>query len=140
MFSYSTKIRVRYAETDQMACMYHGNYAQFYEVGRVEMLRSLGMTYRGMEEAGIALPVTEFRSKYFKPARYDDEITVKVILTKLPATRMFFSYELYNESGTLINVGETTLVFVDAKTSRPCAPPQIFIDKVSSYFDNKDGK
>lgn len=134
MFSYSTKIRVRYAETDQMGCMYHGNYAQFYEVGRVEMLRSLGMSYRDMEQSGVSLPVSEFRSKYFKPARYDEEITVKVILSQLPATRMFFSYELFNENGTLINVGETTLVFVDSKTGRPCNPPQNFLDKVSGYF------
>ena len=135
MFTYTTKIRVRYAETDQMGCMYHGNYAQFYEVGRVEMMRSLGMSYRGMEEAGVALPVLEFRSKYIRPARYDDEISVKVIMAKLPSTRMHFNYELYNEQGTLINTGETTLVFVDAKTNRPCAPPKNFLDKVSGYFN-----
>ena len=63
MFVYSTKIRVRYAETDQMGYMYYGNYAQFYEVGRVEMLRSLGMTYKSMEESGIILPVAELRCK-----------------------------------------------------------------------------
>ena len=80
MFIHSTKIRVRYAETDQMGYMYYGNYAQFYEVGRVEMLRSLGMTYKSMEESGIIMPVLELKCKYLKPALYDEEITVKVIM------------------------------------------------------------
>ena len=137
MFVYSTKIRVRYAETDQMGYMYYGNYAQFYEVGRVEMLRSLGMTYKSMEESGIILPVAELRCKYIKPARYDEEINVRVMLAVMPSTRMHFSYELYNESNTLINVGETTLAFIDIKKNRPCLPPKDFVDKIKSYFEQK---
>ena len=137
MFVYSTKIRVRYAETDQMGYMYYGNYAQFYEVGRVEMLRSLGMTYKSMEESGIILPVAELRCKYIKPARYDEEIDVRVMLAVMPSTRMHSSYELYNESNTLINVGETTLAFIDIKKNRPCLPPKDFVDKIKSYFEQK---
>ena len=137
MFVYSTKIRVRYAETDQMGYMYYGNYAQFYEVGRVEMLRSLGMTYKSMEESGIILPVAELRCKYIKPARYDEEIDVRVMLAVMPSTRMHFSYKLYNESNTLINVGETTLAFIDIKKNRPCLPPKDFVDKIKSYFEQK---
>ena len=137
MFVYSTKIRVRYAETDQMGYLYYGNYAQFYEVGRVEMLRSLGMTYKSMEESGIILPVAELRCKYIKPARYDEEIDVRVMLAVMPSTRMHFSYELYNESNTLINVGETTLAFIDIKKNRPCLPPKDFVDKIKSYFEQK---
>ena len=87
MFSNTTKIRVRYAETDQMGYMYYGNYAAFFEVGRVEMLRSLGMTYKSMEDSGIIMPVAEMKCKYIKPALYDEEITVKVIIENMPSIR-----------------------------------------------------
>ena len=113
MFSNTTKIRVRYAETDQMGYMYYGNYAAFFEVGRVEMLRSLGMTYKSMEDAGIIMPVSEMKCKYIKPALYDEEITVKVIIEAMPSIRIHFRYELFNEKEELIHIGETTLVFVD---------------------------
>ena len=113
MFSNTTKIRVRYAETDQMGYMYYGNYAAFFEVGRVEMLRSLGMTYKSMEDSGIIMPVAEMKCKYIKPALYDEEITVKVIIENMPSIRIHFRYELFNEKEELIHIGETTLVFVD---------------------------
>lgn len=134
MFVHETKIRVRYGETDQMGYMYYGNYAEFYEVGRVEMLRSLGMTYRSMEDSGIIMPVLELRCKYIKPALYDQEITVRVILDKMPAYRIHFHYELYNEETELINTGETTLAFVDTKRSRPCLPPDDFMGRLSTFF------
>ena len=105
MLIHSTKIRVRYGETDQMGYMYYGNYAQFYEVGRVELLRSLGMTYESMEASGIMMPVLELKCKYLKPALYDQEITVKVIIEKMPGIRIHFNYELYNEQEELINIG-----------------------------------
>src|SRR6476661_2561898 len=122
MYSHETKIRVRYGETDQMGYMYYGNYAEYYEVGRVEMLRSLGMTYRSMEESGIMMPVLDMKCKYIKPARYDEEITVKVILPKKPGIRIHFQYELSNEQQELIHIGETTLVFVNMETKKPCSP------------------
>ena len=134
MFEHSTKIRVRYAETDQMGYMYYGNYAQFYEVGRVEMLRSLGMTYRSMEESGIMMPVLDLKCKFIKPALYDEEIRVKVIVEKMPGIRMHFRYELFNEKKELINLGETTLVFVDMKKNKPCMPGEEFLKKISVYF------
>src|SRR3978361_2112783 len=111
MFEHSTKIRVRYGETDQMGYMYYGNYAEFYEVGRVEMLRSLGMTYSAMEAEGIMMPVLELSCKYLKPSLYDDEISVKVIMAKMPGVKIHFRYELYNSNNDLINTGETLLVF-----------------------------
>ncbi|HVV55462.1 MAG TPA: thioesterase family protein [Mucilaginibacter sp.] len=134
MFEYTTKLRVRYGETDQMGYMYYGNYAEFYEVGRVEMLRSLGMTYRAMEESGIMMPVLEMKCKYIKPALYDEEISVKVIMEKLPGIKIHFRYELYNPDNELINIGETLLVFVNMETSRPCQPPKDFIDKLKPFF------
>jgi len=135
MFEHATKIRVRYGETDQMGYMYYGNYAEFYEVGRVEMLRSLGLTYSGMEESGIMMPVLEMHIKYLKPALYDEEITVKVILEKMPGVKIFFKYELFNEKNELINLGETLLVFVNMKTNRPCLPNQEFLNKLKPYFE-----
>ena len=135
MFSHSTKIRVRYADTDQMGYMYYGNYAEFYEVGRVEMLRSLGMTYKSMEDSGIIMPVTELKCKYIKPALYDEEITVKVILETMPAIRIIFKYELYNEKEELINLGETTLVFLNKERNRPCMPSEDFLKRLKAYFN-----
>ncbi len=101
MYSYQTKIRVRYGETDQMGYMYYGNYAELYEVGRVEMLRSLGMTYKSMEEDGIMMPVLEMRCKYIKPALYDDELTVKVILEKCPALKFILSMNFLMKQANL---------------------------------------
>jgi acyl-CoA thioester hydrolase len=135
MFEHSTKIRVRYGETDQMGYMYYGNYAEFYEVGRVEMLRSLGLTYSGMEESGIKMPVLELNCKYLKPALYDEEITVRVIMDKMPGIRIHFRYELYNEKQELINKGETLLVFVRMQSNRPCLPPQDFLDRLKPFFE-----
>jgi acyl-CoA thioester hydrolase len=135
MFEHSTKLRVRYGETDQMGYMYYGNYAEFYEVGRVEMLRSLGLTYSGMEESGIMMPVLELNCKYLKPALYDEEITIKVIMNEMPRIKIHFKYELYNEKQQLINIGETSLIFINMKTSRPCTAPQGFLDKLKPFFE-----
>ena len=134
MFEHSTKIRVRYGETDQMGYMYYGNYAEFYEVGRVEMLRSLGLTYSGMEASGIMMPVLELKCKYLKPALYDEEITVKVIMDKMPGIKIHFRYELYNERSELINLGETLLVFVNMTSNRPCLPSTEFLEKLKPFF------
>jgi acyl-CoA thioester hydrolase len=135
MFEHTTKVRVRYGETDQMGYMYYGNYAGFYEVGRVEMLRSLGLTYSGMEQSGIMMPVMEMRCKYLKPALYDEEITIRVIMNKLPGVKIHFNYELFNEKGELINLGETLLVFVNMKTNRPCMPSDEFLEKLKPFFE-----
>lgn len=136
MFTHESKIRVRYGETDQMGYMYYGNYAEWYEVARVEMLRSLGMTYRSVEESGVMMPVLELKCKYIRPALYDEEITIKVTIAELPATRIRFVYELTNEAGTLINIGETTLVFVNIQSKRPCLPPEDFLNRMKPFFEN----
>lgn len=134
MYTHSTKIRVRYSETDQMAYVYYGNYAQYYEVGRVEMLRSLGMTYSSMEKSGVMLPVLELQSKFIKPALYDQEITILTTVKELPGVRIHFNYELFNEENELINHGKTTLVFFDMVKQRPCNPPADFMDRLKPYF------
>ncbi|MFC5284381.1 acyl-CoA thioesterase [Pedobacter alpinus] len=134
MFSFETTIRVRYADTDQMGYVYYGNYAEMYEVARTEMLRSLGMTYKSMEQDGVMMPVLELKCKYIKPALYDDIITVKVIIEEKPGVRIIFKYELYNQDKVLINLGETTLVFVDIAKNKPCVAPKNFLDRIETYF------
>jgi acyl-CoA thioester hydrolase len=118
-----------------MGYMYYGNYATFYEVGRVEMLRSLGLTYKSMEDSGIIMPVINLKCHYIKPAFYDEEITVKVFIDKMPSLRIHFRYELYNESEDLINIGETSLVFIDKELNKARLPSAEFLEKLSVYFE-----
>ncbi|RZL05723.1 MAG: acyl-CoA thioesterase [Pedobacter sp.] len=134
MYTHTTKIRVRYGETDQMGYAYYGNYAQYYEVGRVEMLRSLGMDYAGMERDGVMLPVLELNCKFIKPALYDQEITIKTTVNELPGIRIHFKYELYNADEELINIGSTTLVFVDMEKNKPCKAPEAFMERLKVWF------
>lgn len=123
MITNEIKVRVRYAETDQMGYVYYGNYATYFEVARVELLRSVGFTYKKLEEEGIMLPVFEFSIKYFKPAFYDDLLTIKTTLEYNDGARIRFHYEIFNESGSLLNKAETTLVFIDRTTNRPTIMP-----------------
>ena len=134
MFKSETKIRVRYAETDQMGYCYYGNYAQYFEVARVEALRSLGVTYKTMEENGIWLPVVDFCIKYLQPAYYDEELTILTNVVKEPTIRIFFTYETYNEKKEKINFGETSLVFLDKKLKKPVNCPINLREKLKKYF------
>lgn len=131
MFTFEWPIRVRYAETDKMGYTYYGNYATYLEVARVEALRSLGISYKELEDEGVMLPVLEYYIKYFKPAYYDEELLVHIKINKCPNIRIEFEYEMYNKSGEKINFAKTTLVFVDVKTGKPTKPPT----KVTQAFD-----
>lgn len=134
MFIAETSMRVRYGETDRMGYAYYGNYAEYYEVGRVEALRKLGWNYKEMEDSGILLPVYTYSIKYLKAALYDDMLVVKTMIKEMPAARIKFEYEMYNEKGEKLNEGETTLVFVSAETKKPCAAPKGFLDALKPYF------
>lgn len=134
MYVSETSMRVRYSETDRMGYCYYGNYAGFYEVGRVEALRGLGMSYRELEDSGILLPVHTFSIKYFRPAFYDDLLTIKTTIPAMPGARIRFDYQCFNEKGELLNAGETTLVFVSAATKRPCPAPESFLERIRPYF------
>ena len=129
MYSFETKIRVRYGETDQMSFVYYGVYAQYYEVGRVELLRSLGVTYKKLEEMGFALPVVNLNINYKKPAYYDDELTIRTTIKELPSAKITFYYEMFNANNELLNIGEVVLVFVNKKTGKPCFAPEMAINK-----------
>jgi acyl-CoA thioester hydrolase len=121
---HQTQIRVRYSETDQMRVVYHGNYAQYFEIGRVEWLRNKGISYKWMEENGIMLPVVSLTMNYKKSARYDELLTLKTILKNRTTVKIEFDYELYNEKDELLTTGNSILVFVDMKTGKPISPPQ----------------
>lgn len=134
MYIHETKARVRYAETDQMGYVYYGRYAELFEVGRVEAMRSLGFPYRALEAAGIMLPVSEMHARYHRPARYDDLLTIRTAITHLPTARIIFSYALRNDAGELLCEGGTTLVFVDSATMRPRRAPQELVEAVAPHF------
>lgn len=135
MFISTTTIRVRYGETDQMGYLYYGNYGLYYEVGRAEAIRELGFTYRELEEQGVIMPVAELNVKYLRPAFYDDLITVKTILKELPkGSKIQFHSELYNEKEELLNVGVTTLVFIDVKTKQKAGLPEELKKRLEPFF------
>ena len=130
MYSFETKIRVRYGETDQMSFVYYGVYAQYFEVGRVELLRSLGLSYKEIEVMGFALPVVNVNINYKKPAFYDDELIIKTTIKEMPSAKITFHYETFNEKRELLNVGEVILVFVNKKSGKPCFAPKVIMSKL----------
>lgn len=134
MYSSETKIRVRYGETDRMGYMYYGHYPEYFEVSRTDMIRSLGLSYREIEDLGIIMPVRSLKVDYKTPALYDEVLTVKSFLNKLPEIKLDIDYEIYNEENKLVCTGNTILAFVDVKTRRPRRAPGFFIDKVRKYF------
>jgi len=134
MYITETQVRVRYGETDRMGYVYYGVYASYFEVARVEALRNLGLSYREMEDNGIMLPVLHFEINYIKPAFYDDQVTIKTTVSEMPKARIRFTYESFNTAGDLINTGETTLVFINKATGKPCAAPEHFQHKLKQFF------
>lgn len=140
MFTSETTIRIHYALTDQMGVVYHGHYAQFYEIGRAEWLRELDYSYKDIEALGVIMPVVDIHSRFLRPARYEDLITVKTTLKELPLHhKIIFHHEIYNETGELLNTGDVTLYFMQAKEMKRCEIPTILRDKLIKYFtDNKD--
>jgi acyl-CoA thioester hydrolase len=135
MYTSETKIRIHYALTDQMGVVYYGNYAQFYEIGRTESIRSLGFTYKEIEAMGIFLAVTDMHIRYLRPAKYDDLIKVKTTLRELPLHhKIVFHGEIYNEEEELLNTGDVTLYFLDAKTMKRTEMPEALKEKLSPYF------
>lgn len=134
MISCDVQIRVRYGETDRMGYSYYGNYPLYYEVGRTELLRQLGLTYKELEDSGILLPVKDLHVEYIAAAIYDELITIKTSIRNKPGIKIIFFYEIYNSKNELINKATTTLVFVSAENRKPCRPPDIFNEKIKRYF------
>lgn len=135
MFTSETQIRIHYALTDQMGVVYYGNYAQFYEIGRTEAIRALGFTYKEIEAMGIVLAVTDMHIKFLRPAKYDDVITVKTTLREIPLHhKIVFHGEIYNQEKELLNTGEVTLYFLEAKTMKRINMPEELKEKLAGYF------
>jgi acyl-CoA thioester hydrolase len=139
MYTHEYQKRVRYGETDQMGYVYYGNYAQYYEIGRVEMLRSLGMTYKEMEQdMGIMMPVVNLEIRYLRPARYDELLTIKTSLQSLPGEKyILFHVEIFNEEERLINGGSVRLCFVDIKSGKTVPPPEALMERLRPFFEEK---
>lgn len=135
MLAHQLKFRVLYSDTDKMGYMYYGRYAKYLEMGRVELLRDLGLSYRHMEDSGLIMPVLDLKLKYIKPLYYDEEVILKTKIIKKPGTRIYFEYELINSEGFLTTLAETTLVFVDKDSRKPCLIPDDFKQKISPYFE-----
>ena len=135
MFSSETKVRVRYAETDQMGVVYHSNFFLYYEVARAESIRHLGYTYADMEKMGVIMPVVEVQSRFLRPALYDDLLSIKTILKELPIHhKIEFHHEVYNEQEELLVTGKVILYFMEAKTMKRTTMPEELLRKIKSYF------
>ena len=137
MYEYKHSLRVRYGETDQMGFVYYGNYAEFFEVGRVEALRNIGIVYSELENQGIMLPVLDLAIKYHKPAHYDQLIDIIVIIDQLPGVKIKFNYIIKDEASNILVKGETNLVFVNKENGKPIRAPQWIVEKLSSFFNEK---
>ncbi len=135
MYETITTIRVRYAETDQMNVVYYGNYAQYFEVGRVENLRDLGFTYKALEDEGVIMPVVELHTRYLRPATYDDLLTVKTQVRELPTShRIEFFQEVFNEQNKLLAAGRVVLYFLKKETWQKTNIPDDIKNALAKYF------
>lgn len=135
MYEHQSTVRVRYAEADPMNVVYYGNYAQYFEVARVESLRALGISYKDIEAMGIMLPVVELNIKYLRPAKYDDLLTMKTMIKTLPTDhKIQFDQEIYNEDGKLLTIGVVKLYFMDNKLGNKVNMPEFLKEKLAPYF------
>jgi acyl-CoA thioester hydrolase len=132
LLEFSTKVRVRYSETDQMGFCYYGNYASYFEVARVEALRELNISYKELEKIGVLLPVKKFDIAYHHPAKYDDLLEIRTRIVQLEGVRIGFQYKTYNEEGLLLNEAYTLLVFVSATTQKPIPAPPAFLNLITN--------
>jgi acyl-CoA thioester hydrolase len=135
MYSYETIIRVRYNETDRMGYLHHSVYASYFEIARTEMMRNLGISYKEMEDSGILLPVYALNISFRQPAFYDDNLTVKSMLTMLPVVKLIIEYEVINQNRQLICTATSTNVFISASSRKPIRAPESLIQKFNGFFD-----
>ena len=129
-----TKVRVYYEDTDKMGVVYYGVYPRYYEIGRTEMIRELGFTYKEIEDSNILLPARSLKVNYFKSAFYDDLLTIRTIVDKVPEVKFPIKTEIYNQQGELINSGEVVLVFFDEQKNKPCRIPDQFREAFEKHF------
>jgi acyl-CoA thioester hydrolase len=135
MLTNETQLRVQYYDTDQMGVVHHSNYIRYFEIGRTELMRRIGLSYKEMENSGTAMPITNIEVQYFYPARYDEFIYVKSFIKEMPKARIIFYYEIYNEQRKLLVSGSTTLAFVNKETGRPQRAPEIMLQALLKYLE-----
>lgn len=135
-FSHEISLRVRYSETDRMGYCYHGNYATYFEIGRVEALRAIGIVYKSLEDQGILLPVASLEINYKLPAKYDDLLRLRTSLTGIGGCTMLFEYHLYNQDEVLLTTGKSTLVFVNSTSAKPMRIPEQVLLQLLPYEIN----
>ena len=131
------KIRIRYADTDQMGYVYYGRYANFYEIARVELFRSLGFSYKDLEDKGVGMPVIEMNSKFLLPIKYDEEIKIVTYIKKIPNSKITFTYTLFNSEGLIVNEAKTILTFIDLKRKRPVRIPNELMTIIKKKFNDR---
>ncbi len=130
MKSHNSYVKVRYGETDQMGVVYHGNYAQYLEIARIDWLEALGVSYKKMEDEGVMLPVYELKVRFKKSAKFDDTLKIETTLLKKPGVRIEFSYKIFNENEELLTEAETTLIFIDTHRKKPVKCPAYILEKL----------
>ncbi|MFY1046570.1 acyl-CoA thioesterase [Chryseobacterium sp. GP-SGM7] len=131
-------LRVRYAETDPMKYVYYGNYATYFELGRVELFRSIGISYDEIEKQGIWLPVSDYKVKYLKPALYDQKLEIHTFMRKIPGVRIEFEYEIYNEDQVKITEASTTLFFLNAETNKVIKCPDFLMKLIEKNWKEEN--
>ena len=131
-------LRVRYGETDPMKYVYYGNYAEYLEVARVELFRSIGISYDEIENQGIWLPVSEYKIKYLKPAKYDQLLEIHTYIRKMPGVKIEFDYEIFNESKEKVTEATTTLFFLDAKSGKIMRCPEFLMDFIENNWEKSN--
>jgi acyl-CoA thioester hydrolase len=135
MLEHTTQIRVRYADTDQMHFVYNGNYPEYFEVGRTEMMRSIGLPYHKMEMYGFMLPLLEVRVKYKNPAYYDDLLSVRTFVKEIPTLKVHIDYEIYRaDENLLVAEGFTEHVFMKKESKKAVRPPEFFINAIKPFY------
>jgi acyl-CoA thioester hydrolase len=135
MLTNETQLRVQYYDTDQMGVVHHSNYIRYFEIGRTELMRRIGLSYKEMENSGTAMPITNVEVQYFYPARYDEFVYVNSFIKEMPKVRIIFYYEIYNEQRKLLASGSTTLAFINKETGRPQRAPEIMLQELSEYLN-----
>jgi acyl-CoA thioester hydrolase len=134
-FIYESEVRVRYADTDRMDYVYYGKYAEYFEIGRTELIRALGISYKEIEARGILLPVSEYTVRYMKPARYDEVLKIRSVLPQKPQARFVVESEIYNPAGELVATGKVVLAFIDIATNRPTRCPKYILEAVDAAWE-----
>ena len=140
MIEHQYTFRVMYPDTDQMGTVHHSNYAKYFETARWELFRSIGISYKSVEESGVLLPVIKMSFRFHKTTHYDELLTVKTTLKAIKGVRIWFTYHLFNEQNEIINEAETELAFVYKENWKPCPPPAFVLSAIEQFSDKKNSE